>query len=113
MLFTHVAKLLIPRSILNILNTLNIVISLFVLCKIYAAVQPVKPEPIIAKGKHFDQAIKLEKAESSDVESEIAKIVNEKPGLSIGGYMGLIMAKFKGKVSGKEATDILNKLLKK
>jgi len=67
----------------------------------------------IAKGKSFDEAIKIEKIESSEIEGEIAKIVNEKPGLSIGAYMGLIMGRFKGKVSGKEVTDILNRLLKK
>ena len=47
-----------------------------------------------------------------DVESEIVKLVKEKPGLSVGGYMGLIMQKFKGKVNGKEVNAILNKLLK-
>ncbi len=66
----------------------------------------------IAKGKSFEQAVKLEKIDLSEIESEIAKIVHEKPGLSIGAYMGLIMQKFKGKISGKDATDILNKLLK-
>jgi Glu-tRNA(Gln) amidotransferase subunit E-like FAD-binding protein len=65
----------------------------------------------IVNGKSFEDAIKIEKADLSDVESEIAKIVKEKPGLSVGGYMGLIMAKFKGKVSGKEVTEILKKLL--
>lgn len=67
----------------------------------------------IAHGKKFEEAIKIEKIDLSDIEGEIAAIVKEKPGLSIGGYMGLIMAKFKGKVSGKDATEILNRLLKK
>jgi Glu-tRNA(Gln) amidotransferase subunit E-like FAD-binding protein len=66
----------------------------------------------IAKGKSFEDAVKLEKSDLGDVESEIIKIVKEKPGLSVGGYMGLIMAKFKGKVSGKEVNEILNKLIK-
>jgi Glu-tRNA(Gln) amidotransferase subunit E-like FAD-binding protein len=66
----------------------------------------------IAKGKKFEEAIKIEKIDSSDVEQEIAKIVAEKPGLSPGGYMGLVMAKFKGKISGKEANEILGKLVK-
>tara|TARA_Y100000310_G_scaffold332424_1_gene407970 strand:- start:1993 stop:3429 length:1437 start_codon:yes stop_codon:yes gene_type:complete len=65
----------------------------------------------IVNGKSFEQAIKIEKADLGDVEKEIAEIVKQKPGLSIGGYMGLIMAKFKGKVSGKEVTEILEKLL--
>ncbi len=67
----------------------------------------------IAKGKSFNDAIKIERIDTRGIEGEIAKIVKEKPGLSIGGYMGLIMAQFKGKVSGKEVTDVLNRLLKK
>jgi len=67
----------------------------------------------IAKGKSFEDAIKIQKVDLSEIEGEIAKIVKEKPGLSIGGYMGLVMSKFKGKVSGKDATDIINKLIKK
>jgi len=66
----------------------------------------------IVKGRKFEDAIKIEKADLGDVEQEIAKMVNEKPGLSIGGYMGLVMQKFKGKVSGKEASTILGKLVK-
>ena len=40
------------------------------------------------------------------------QIIKEKPGLSIGAYMGLVMAKFKGKVDGKSTMDILKKLVK-
>jgi len=65
----------------------------------------------IVKGKPLQEAIKLEKIDLSEIEAEIVKIVKEKPGLSIGGYMGLIMSRFKGKVSGKEATEILQKLI--
>jgi len=65
----------------------------------------------IVKGKSFEEAIKIEKTDLVKVEAEIAKIIKEKPGLSVGGYMGLIMARFKGKVSGKEVTVILQKLL--
>ena len=54
---------------------------------------------------------KIEKADAGEIESEIAKIVKEKPGLSIGAYMGLIMQKFKGRISGKEVNAILQKLL--
>lgn len=67
----------------------------------------------IVKGKSFDKAVKIEKIDLSEVESEIAKIVKNKPGLSIGGYMGLVMNKFKGKISGKDAADIINRLLNK
>jgi glutamyl-tRNA(Gln) amidotransferase subunit E len=66
----------------------------------------------IVKGKPLSEAVKLEKIDLGEIEAEIVKIVKEKPGLSIGGYMGLIMAKFKGKVNGKDATEILKKILK-
>jgi len=66
----------------------------------------------ISKGKSIYDALKIEKVESSDIEGEIAKIVKEKPGLSAGAYMGLVMAKFKGKVDGKTVSEILKKLVK-
>jgi Glu-tRNA(Gln) amidotransferase subunit E-like FAD-binding protein len=66
----------------------------------------------IVNGKSLEEALIIEKADIGDVESEIVKLVKEKPGLSVGGYMGLIMQKFKGKVNGKEVNAILNKLLK-
>ncbi|MEN9626559.1 MAG: hypothetical protein RL557_887 [archaeon] len=65
----------------------------------------------IAHGKKFEEAIRIEKADLGDVEGEIAKLVKDKPGLSIGGYMGLVMEKFKGKINGKDASEILKKLL--
>jgi Glu-tRNA(Gln) amidotransferase subunit E-like FAD-binding protein len=66
----------------------------------------------IVNGKTLEQSLEIEKADLGDVESEVAKIIKEKPGLSIGGYMGLIMQEFKGKINGQEANAILNKLLK-
>jgi len=65
----------------------------------------------IAKGKRFDEAIKIESVDISSVETEIAKLIKEKPGLSIGGYMGLVMGKFKGKIDGKTVNSVLQKLL--
>ncbi|HLC95824.1 MAG TPA: Glu-tRNA(Gln) amidotransferase subunit GatE [Candidatus Nanoarchaeia archaeon] len=46
-----------------------------------------------------------------DIEAEIREIVQSKPGLNPGGYMGLIMQKFKGKIDGKKAMDILKKYI--
>lgn len=66
----------------------------------------------IAKGKSIEDALKIEKIDLHEIETEIANIVKEKPGLSIGGYMGLIMNKFKGKISGQQATEILSRLIK-
>jgi Glu-tRNA(Gln) amidotransferase subunit E-like FAD-binding protein len=65
----------------------------------------------VARGKKIHEALKIEKADLSELEGEIAKIVKEKPGLSIGAYMGLVMSKFKGKVSGKDVSSILGKLV--
>jgi len=39
------------------------------------------------------------------------KIIKEKPGLSQGAYMGLLMNKFKGQVSGKEVADALKEVM--
>jgi Glu-tRNA(Gln) amidotransferase subunit E-like FAD-binding protein len=65
----------------------------------------------LVNGKSFENSIKVEKVDLGEIEKEVAKIVKSKPGLTLGGYMGLVMAKFKGKVSGKEVSDILSKLL--
>jgi Glu-tRNA(Gln) amidotransferase subunit E-like FAD-binding protein len=64
----------------------------------------------IVKGKSIEDALKVEKV--SGLEDEIVRIVKEKPGLSSNAYMGLVMSKFKGKVSGKEVMEILKKLVK-
>ncbi len=66
----------------------------------------------IVRGKSLDEAISIERVDLSEIEAEIAKLVKEKPGLSIGAYMGLIMSKFKGKISGREVSDIVNRLIK-
>ncbi len=66
----------------------------------------------IARGKSIRDALKVEKAEASEIESEIAKLIKEKPGLNANAYMGLVMAKFKGKVDGKEVMEIIRKLAK-
>lgn len=64
----------------------------------------------ISAGKKLDIS-KYKLAETEDLEGDIKKIVTEKPGLTIGAYMGLIMQKFKGKIDGKKANEILKKLL--
>ncbi len=53
---------------------------------------------------------KYASAPKADLEKEIKAIIGKKPGLSIGAYMGLIMAKYKGKVDGKKAMEILKNL---
>jgi len=46
------------------------------------------------------------------LENEIKKIIKEKPNLNSSAYMGLIMAKYRGKVDGKKVMEIVNKLIK-
>jgi len=61
----------------------------------------------ISEGKSLEEA-----SQKSDInlKEETQKIIKQKPRLSQGAYMGLIMNKFKGQVSGKEVADILKKL---
>ncbi len=51
-------------------------------------------------------------ADTKELEEEIKKIVDSKPDLSTGAYMGMIMKKFQGKVDGKTAMEILKKIAK-
>jgi len=69
----------------------------------------------IAKGEKFEQAIKIEKLDINELEEEIRKIIKSKPGLRPNAYMGLIMKapKLKGKISPKDAMEIINKILNK
>lgn len=62
----------------------------------------------IVSGMSLEQAMEKEDV---DLEAEIKKLLKEKPGLSEGAYMGLVMARFKGKVSGKEVMEELKKQL--
>jgi len=66
----------------------------------------------ILNGKSFTEAIKIEKSDLSEIESRVARLIKEKPGLSIKAYMGLIMREFKG-VSGKQVNEVLQKLINK
>ena len=46
-----------------------------------------------------------------DLETEVKLLIKEKPDLSIGAYMGLLMNKFVGKVNGKALSDELRRQL--
>ena len=48
----------------------------------------------------------------SDLENEIKKIIEEKPGLNHGAYMGLAMANFRGRADGKKVMAIVKKYVK-
>ncbi len=63
----------------------------------------------IVKGRSLEKALERE---IIDIEEEIQKLIKEKPALSINAYMGLLMAKFKGNVSGKKIMEGLKNKLK-
>jgi Glu-tRNA(Gln) amidotransferase subunit E-like FAD-binding protein len=62
---------------------------------------------------NFEEILKEEKADNSEVEEKILNIIKSKPGLNANAYMGLVMAEMKGKINGKEAMEIINKLVEK
>jgi glutamyl-tRNA(Gln) amidotransferase subunit E len=66
----------------------------------------------IVKGKSYEKALKIKKEDLHGMEGEIMKLIKEKPGLSVNAYMGLIMKEFKGKISGKEVSEIIKKYVK-
>jgi len=66
----------------------------------------------LVNGDNFDEAVKIEKKDTGEVEEQILKLIKEKPGLNANAYMGLVMKEMKGKVNGKEVMEIIGKLLK-
>ena len=46
-----------------------------------------------------------------ELEKYTKQIIEEKPGLNASAYMGLVMAKYRGKVDGKKVMEILKKNL--
>jgi len=66
----------------------------------------------IVDGKSFEEAIRFEKTDVNEVEERIMKIIKEKPGLNENAYMGLVMKEFKGKITGKDASEIIKKIMK-
>ncbi len=66
----------------------------------------------IVSGKSVNEALSLEKLDAGEIEEKIVKIIKSKPGLNSNAYMGLVMKEFRGKISGKEAMDIINKHVK-
>lgn len=65
----------------------------------------------IAEGKSVKEVIERERVDSNVVEEFIIKLVKQSPGLRENAYLGMVMKEFKGKISGKEAMDILKKYL--
>lgn len=65
----------------------------------------------VVSGIDILEAVKIERVDSSKVESRIAELISEKPGLRPNAYMGLLMKEFKGKLSAKDVMPIINKIL--
>lgn len=66
----------------------------------------------IVKGEAIEESFKFEKSDASVMEEKVIKMIKEKPGLSENAYMGLVMKEFRGKISGKEAAEIIKKYVK-
>lgn len=66
----------------------------------------------LADGVAFADAVKINNVDDNALEAAIRAIVKEKPGLRANAYMGLVMAKLKGKVDAKKAMELLERILK-
>ncbi|MDD5331509.1 MAG: Glu-tRNA(Gln) amidotransferase subunit GatE [Candidatus Nanoarchaeia archaeon] len=55
---------------------------------------------------------KYEQVDEKEIEKEIKEIIHKNKNLSFGALMGEIMKKYRGKVDGKKASELLNKHLK-
>lgn len=71
-------------------------------------------KPILMKvleGVDLKEALKVEKIDDNEIEKEIREIIEEKPGMRANAYMGLLMAKLKGKIDAKKAMELINRVL--
>jgi len=66
----------------------------------------------IAKGTRVQDAVLFRKEDVDKIEEKIMKLIKQKSGLSEKAYMGLVMKEFKGKISGKEASELIHKYMK-
>jgi len=66
----------------------------------------------IVKGENLKGAVTFKKRDTDIIEENIMKMIKDKPGLSLNAYMGLVMKEFGGKISGKEAMEIIKKYVK-
>jgi len=65
----------------------------------------------VMRGEDVGEALKVEKVSDDEVEEEVRKVVKGKPGLRPNAYMGLVMAKFKGKIDARRAMEIIKKII--
>lgn len=65
----------------------------------------------IIDGAKVSDAINIERIEDDEIEKEIMAIVKEKQGMRANAYMGMLMAKFKGKLDAKRAMELIERVL--
>lgn len=53
----------------------------------------------------------FEKISDKELENEIKKTIEEKPNLNVSAYMGLVMAKYRGKIDGKKVMELVRKFV--
>ena len=71
-------------------------------------------KPVLLKilsGIDVKDALKVEKIDENEIELEIRKLIKSKPGLRASAYMGMLMAKFKGRIDAKKAMEMINLVL--
>lgn len=66
----------------------------------------------IVCGEKLENALKVEKIDENLLEIEIKKIVDDKPGLTSGAYMGLIIGKIGKDIDKRRVMEILQRLIK-
>ncbi len=65
----------------------------------------------IVDGKSPEKIPKFKRVDIHTVEEKIMNLVKSKPGLSEKAYMGLVMKEFKGKIDGREASEIIKRFV--
>ncbi len=71
-------------------------------------------KPVLMKildGVDLKDALKVEKIDDNEIEKEIREIVKSKPGMRANAYMGMLMARFKGKLDAKKAMELIERVL--
>ncbi len=67
----------------------------------------------VVVGVDVKDAVVFKRDNVDVIEEKISKLIKSKPGLSENAYMGLVMKEFAGKVDGKEAREIIKKIVEK
>ena len=72
------------------------------------------PDLLIRKSNGEEIALDIKNyspVSMEELEKEIVKIIHEKPNLNLGAYMGLMMAKHRGRVEGRKIVELLKRYI--